>query len=162
MDLIPYSENDLWLTEALECDERVMRDLGGPVPREDIPAIHQKRLAYIARGAWLFKIVPDPTTGPVGTIGIWQGHWNETPIFEISWMLLAAYQGRGLASAAARTLVERARSDDRFDALHAFTAITNGPSNAICRKLGFVHVEECEIDYAGRPFRAHHYRLDLR
>ena len=161
MDLLPYGADDLWLTEALECDPAVMQDLGGPVPRESIPQIHQKRMAYIAKGAWWFKIVPDPAIGPVGTIGIWEGEWNGSPIHEMGWMVLPAFQGRGLASVAAQTIVERARSDGRFAALHAFTSISNGPSNAICRKLGFVQVEECNIEYAGRPLRCNHYRLDL-
>ncbi len=36
MELRDYCQDDIWLTEALECDPNVMRDLGGPTPQEKI------------------------------------------------------------------------------------------------------------------------------
>jgi RimJ/RimL family protein N-acetyltransferase len=45
--------------------------------------------------------------------------------------------------------------------IHAYPGISNGASNAICRKAGFSLVGERDIDYVGRILRANHWRLDL-
>ncbi len=160
MELVTYSGGDMWLTEAIETDPVMMANLGGPVPREDIPRIHARRLEHVAKGAWYFTIVPEPSGPPVGTIGIWASDCNGAEISEITWAVLGEFQGRGLASEALRLILGRAREDGRWGPIHAFTAIANGPSNALCRKFGFVLVEECDIDYAGRPLRCNHWVLE--
>jgi len=162
MELLTYTDDDLALTEALECDPAMMAELGGPQPREMIPEIHRKRLAHVARGAWWLKIVPEPGGAPAGTIGIWEMEWKGAKTHEMGWMVLPAFQGRGLAGRAARMILARARADGRFDAVHAFPGIANGPSNAICRKSGLTFIEECDIDYSGRTLRCNHWRIDLR
>jgi hypothetical protein len=45
MELLDYCHDDIWLTESLECDPDVMRDLGGPIPKEQIQQIHTRRLS---------------------------------------------------------------------------------------------------------------------
>jgi hypothetical protein len=55
MPLEEHTEADLSLTERLETDPEVMRELGGPVPWEAIPAIHQRRLGSDERGDWWLK-----------------------------------------------------------------------------------------------------------
>jgi len=61
-------------------------------------------------------------------------------------MIFPEYQGRGLASAALAMLVGRLRRDHARRFLHAFPSISNGPSNALCKKLGFVNLGECEFE----------------
>lgn len=161
MDLVTYTADDAWLTADLECDARVMRDLGGPVARAEIPQIHERRLGYIARGAWYFKIVPDAATGPVGTIGLWESHWNATPIHEICWMVLPQFQGRGYAGLAARRIIDRAMAENRCRAIHAFTGTDNIASLRICEKLGFSARETCIVVYAGRPLHCRHMVREL-
>jgi RimJ/RimL family protein N-acetyltransferase len=162
MELSTYTDADISLTESLECDPVVMAELGGPIPREDIPRIHAKRLGVIARGEWWFKIVPEKGGPAAGTIGVWRGDWNGTEIYETGWLILPAFQGRGLASAAARLIVSRARDEKRFGLIHAFPGVANGASNAICRKAGFERLENCDIDYAGRMLKCVHWRADVR
>jgi RimJ/RimL family protein N-acetyltransferase len=159
--LEPYSAEDIALTEALECDPEVMRGLGGPVPKDEIPAIHRRRLAAVAGGEWWFKVVPDPPGPIAGTIGIWETDWNGSPIHEIGWMLLPAFHGRGIGSAALEAILARARSDPRFERIHAFPATSNAASNALCRKFGFVHLGECDGGYRNRPLRCNHWELGL-
>jgi RimJ/RimL family protein N-acetyltransferase len=162
MDLRPYSDADLALTEAIECDPEMMRELGGAVPKDDIPAIHQRRLKAVADGeTWWFTIVPEPGDPPVGAIGIWENTQHGSPIHEVGWMVLPAYQGRGIASRALGLVIDRARADGGFRSIHAFPGLTNGPSNGLCRKFGFVHVGEMDGGYAGRQLRVNHWRLDL-
>lgn len=162
MELMTYTDADVGLTEAMECDPETMRELGGPRSRADIPQIHRRRLAAIANGEWWFKIVPEPPGPAAGTIGIWPTTWQGSEIHEMGWMVLPAFQGRGLASAALETILTRARSDSRFSRLHAFPAISSAPSNALCCKFGFSQLEECDFEYAGRTLRCNHWELDLR
>jgi hypothetical protein len=52
LQLVPYSDDDLWLIEELETDPETMRELGGPVIRERIPEIHARRLSPVTAGDW--------------------------------------------------------------------------------------------------------------
>jgi RimJ/RimL family protein N-acetyltransferase len=161
MDLVTYSAADLELTEAIETDPEMMSELGGPIDAEAIPAIHRKRLNGVANGDWWFKIVPKPSAPAAGTIGIWPRSWNGAQIHEIGWMVLPAFQRRGVASAAVEMILSKARSEPRFRSIHAFPGASNGPSNGLCRKFGFTMVEPCDLEYAGRPLKCNHWELDL-
>jgi RimJ/RimL family protein N-acetyltransferase len=162
MDLVPYGEGDLWLTEALELDPDVMRELGGPRPKEELAGVHERRIAAKIDGHdWWFKIVPGPGDEPAGTIGIWPNEVDGETVYETGWMLLPAYQGRGIATEALALLLDRARADGRFDALHAFPGATNGASNALCRKFGFELRQELEVEFRDQPLSVNHWVLDL-
>ena len=147
MELKAYTEADSWLTQALECDPLVMAELGGPHPKEKITEIHRKRLACIADGDWWFKIIPAGSDAPVGAIGIWKFEWQGASVHEIGWMLLPAYQRRGIASAAAKMIIARALAEKRFQQLHAFPGVSNIPSNAICEKMGFSKLGTTDVTY---------------
>lgn len=157
MDLVPYTDADRWLIEALETDPAVMADLGGPWPLDRIAGIHERRLAYVAAGAWYLKIVPERGARPVGSVSLWHSEWEGRPVSEASWMVLPEHQGRGYATAAVRLLLERARLDGQWGVIHAFTGVTNGASNALCRKVGFQLAGETDIEYGGRHLRCRHW-----
>jgi RimJ/RimL family protein N-acetyltransferase len=80
---------------------------------------------------------------------------------ETGWMILPAFQGKGIAGSALQMILDRARADGRYEQIHAFPSISNVPSNAMCRKFGFSLIEECELEYQGRKLRSNHWRLDL-
>ena len=158
VDLVPITGAERWLTEALETDPRAMAELGGPWPVEHAREAHDRRVAGVLDGStWWFAIVPDALTGPVGTMGVWASEWAGEALSEAGWMVLPEQQGRGYASAALRRMLELARADDRWGDIHAFPGATNAPSNALCRKLGFVELEGGDADYAGRHFPVHHW-----
>jgi RimJ/RimL family protein N-acetyltransferase len=157
VELLPYTDSDLPLTEALETDPEVMRELGGPIPRERILAIHPKRVA----DPWWLKIVPEAGGPAVGTIGIWEKELEGAQIHETGWMVLPDHQGRGVASAALELLLSRARAEPAFERLHAFPVVTNAPSNALCRKFGFSLTGERDFEFAGRTLRCNAWTLDL-
>lgn len=160
MELVPYTAEDAWLTEALETDPCVMAELGGPWPAEHAQGAHQRRLANVLDGSiWWFTIVPDPTIGPVGTIGLWPSEADGEAVSETGWMVLSEHQGRGYASAALGLLIERARADGRWGDIHAFPGVPNAPSNALCRKFGFEQVRTLHVDYSGRPLEVNHWVL---
>jgi RimJ/RimL family protein N-acetyltransferase len=160
VELVQFTAADAWLMEQLETDPRAMAELGGPVPPEEIPAIVERRLRYITEeGAWLYCLVPEPGQPPVGTVGLWHGDWQGEPVSEMGWMVLPEHQGRGYASAGLAMLIDRAHADGSWGALHAFPGVTNGPSNALCRKAGMELVGEGDGGYRGNDFRVNHWVL---
>lgn len=156
-----YTDADLALTEAMETDPVVMAELGGPVPREEIPAIHERRLAAVERDPWWFVVVTDDEE-PAGTIGIWETEDDGATVHETGWMLASRFHGRGLGSAALALLLDRARADARFEQIHAWPGVTNPASNALCRKFGFELVGEKDGGYRDAKFRLNHWVLTLR
>jgi RimJ/RimL family protein N-acetyltransferase len=73
----------------------------------------------------------------------------------------ARVPGPGIASQAVREVLGKARAERMFGQIHAFPAVTNGPSNKICEKNGFTNLGECEVEFAGRGLRCNHWRIDL-
>jgi RimJ/RimL family protein N-acetyltransferase len=160
LELRPATLEDEWLTVALETDPRVMAELGGPWTEEQARAAHRRRTGPGAMdGNWWFAILPGPGLRPIGTIGIWASEWEGEPISETGWMILPEHQGQGHASAALAALLERTRQDPRWGDIHAFPGATNGPSNALCRKFGFEHIDEVTVDYAGRTLHCNRWVL---
>ena len=161
MELKPYSDEDLGLSEALELDPETMRNLGGASDPDDVRKVHPRRVELAASGGFYFVIVPEPSSPPVGTIGIWDTSFRGSPIHEVGWMVLPEFQGRGIASEALGLLIARARSDSRFERIHAFPGVANVPSNALCRRFGFTHTEKTEVRFRERPLRINHWELHV-
>ena len=161
--LLDITMADLSLYERLLCDPTVMAELGGPLPIASLPAKLQRDVAAMATDrAWVLTIVPDDITAqPVGIVTIWEHIWRGTTIAEIGWMVVPAFQGWGLGTAAVRATLDRARATGRWSEVHAFPARTNLPSNAICRSLGFVHIGACDVEFAGRMLHCNHWCLAL-
>ena len=60
-----------------------------------------------------------------------------------------------------RLLLERARDDGRWGLVHAYPGATNGPSNGLCRSLGFRLLGQEEIlAMDDRPMTANHWVID--
>ena len=149
----------------LRCDPVMMAELGGPLPREGIEekVARDVRLAA-ADEAWIKMIVPGEAAPEVvaGSVVLWS-HDDEDggePVSEAGWMVLPKFQGRGLAKQAVRMLLELARDDGRWGLVHAFPATTNGPSNGICRSLGFRLADERDVTFAGRVLRSNHWVIN--
>jgi RimJ/RimL family protein N-acetyltransferase len=155
--LAQYTDADFALTEALETDPVVMRELGGPTDPERLRKSHARRVA----DPWYFTIVADPDGPAVGTIGIWENELDDLTIHETGWMVLPAFQGRGVATEALRLLIEHAREVPQLSSLHAFPPVSNAPSNALCRKCHFTLLGQRAFVYAGRTLQCHHWMLDL-
>jgi RimJ/RimL family protein N-acetyltransferase len=158
VELQAYGDADLPLTQALEGDPAVMRHLGGPSTPAEIEDAHRRRVA----DPWWFKIVPDPGGPAAGTIGLWETRHGDETVHETGWMVLPAFQGRGIASAALALLLERAAAEPRFTSIHAFPGVENAPSNALCRRFGFTLLGEEEFTYRGSRLRCHHWARPAR
>ena len=157
--LEPWGEGDLSLLEQLMGDPEMMRHLGGPESPEKIA---ERQARYERADSGMFKIVDEATSEAVGSVGYWERTWRDEQVYEIGWSVLPAFQGRGIAVAATAQAIALAGSERKHRFLHAFPSIDNAPSNAICRKLGFTLVEECEFEYPpGHLMRCNDWRLDL-
>jgi RimJ/RimL family protein N-acetyltransferase len=162
MKLETMTEKDVELRVRLETDPQLMAELGGPRPREAIERAHAKSLALAAEGrCWPLKIIPDGGSSPAGGVDVFESSHEDEAIYEIGWMILPEFQNRGIASQAVREVLERARGVRKFGQIHAFPAVTNGPSNKICEKNGFTNLGECDVEFAGRGLRCNHWRIDL-
>jgi RimJ/RimL family protein N-acetyltransferase len=162
MQLRPVTLDDVALYERMRCDPAMMAELGGPVPRESIPAKVARDVADVAtHGAWIFIAEEDDQA--VGHVCIWDHEEDGERITEIGWMVLPEFQGRGLGRQATGAILEKARAERRWEVVHAFPAVTNAPSNGICRSLRFEHVgERTVVGFNDTPLRTNHWRLDLR
>jgi RimJ/RimL family protein N-acetyltransferase len=151
---------------AMRCDPAMMAELGGALPRAGIEDKVARDAAEAAAGTSLIKmIVPDGAAPGVvaGQVTMWQHHEGEgEPPSEIGWMVLPQFQGQGVAKRAVRMLLLLAGQEERWELVHAYPAITNAPSNGICRSLGFTLAGERDITFAGRVLRCHDWFIDPR
>ncbi|MGA8113362.1 MAG: GNAT family N-acetyltransferase [Actinocatenispora sp.] len=146
----------------MRCDPVMMAKLGGPSPRDGIEAKVRSDVDSVAAGtAWISMIVPDPDVPRLvaGSVVVWSHELDGAQISEVGWMVLPEYQGRGVGKQAMRTLLTRARDEGRWGTVHAFPGVDNGPSNGICRTLGFTSVGPKELPFNGQLFHANHWLL---
>lgn len=156
-----WSAEDLPLLEKLMGDPNIMEHLGGPETPEQIVKRHQRYLR-LPETDHMFVIFWGPKSEVGGSIGYWEKNWQDQLVFEMGWFVLPAFQGRGIATKAAEEVIEQARLDNRHQFMHAFPSVTNAASNAICRKLGFSLIEECQVEYPpGNVLTVNDWCLDL-
>ena len=159
----PWSKDDFPLLEKLLGDPRMTEHLGGPESHERLAA-RQRRFEKLAESGndRMFKIIDATTHESIGSVGYWERTWRGKEVYEVGWSTLPAFQGRGIAGKATSMAIALAREDGRHRFMHAFPSIDNAPSNAICRKLGFTLIEECDFEYPKGSFmRCNDWRLDL-
>jgi RimJ/RimL family protein N-acetyltransferase len=137
----------------------MMEHLGGP---ESAEKIAERQARYEQRGSKQFKIVDEASGDGVGWVGYWERDWLGEQVYEIGWSVLPAFQGRGIAGSATLQAIRIARSERKRRLIHAYPAVDNAPSNAICRKLGFTLAGSCDFEYPkGCTMRCNDWRLDL-
>ena len=161
VELRPYADSDLPLTQALEGDPEAMRELGGPRSKAEIADVHGRRVELVRSGGLWMTIVLEAGAPGVGALGIWESEHEGQPVHEVGWMVLPAFHGRGIATEALGLLLQRARSDERYERIHAFPGVSNAASNALCRRHGFTLTGTCEVEFSGHPLRCNHWELDV-
>jgi RimJ/RimL family protein N-acetyltransferase len=159
--LEPWGPADLPLLQRLLGDPAMMTHLGGPETPEKIA----KRQARYEQDGRQLRIVDVATGEGVGWVGYWEREWLDRDVYEIGWSVLPEFQGRGIASAATRGALDAARTDGDRRFVHAYPSVENGPSNGICRKVGFELLGEHEFEWppdSGIVMRCNDWRFDLR
>ena len=144
--LEPWGSGDLPLLERLMGDPHMTEHLGGPESPDKLRE-RQGRYERLEGGDRMFKIVDVASGAGVGSVGFWTKEWRDEQVYEVGWMVVPEFQGRGIAVAATAQAIELAKRDDKHRFMHAFPNVDNAPSNAICRKLGFELLEACEFEF---------------
>lgn len=163
VDIRPWSDGDLPLLERLMGDPAMTEHLGGPETPEKIRERHERycRIGDTGTGR-MFVIVVGPGRLAAGSVGYWEKAWRGQHVWETGWSVVPEFQGQGIATRATAALVERARAEGKHQFIHAFPSVDNGPSNAICRKVGFKLQGEGDFEYPpGNILRCNDWRLDL-
>jgi RimJ/RimL family protein N-acetyltransferase len=157
---VRLSDVDIYV--RMRCDPVMMAELGGPLPRDGIEAKVQRDVEESdADRAWIMMVELDEDT-VAGSVVLWTHHEDAEPFSEIGWMVLPEFQGRGIAKAATRSLLERAGAQERWGVVHAFPGVTNAASNGICRSIGFTLVGQQDVLFTDRLLRTNHWQIDPR
>jgi RimJ/RimL family protein N-acetyltransferase len=160
--LQPWSRSDLELLRRNNVPQ-MMTYIGGPESEEQLAARHTRYLEYWRLGtARMFRVViPDEPQG-VGVVGYWDKTWRDSLVYESGWSIEPGFQGKGIASRAVTAVLEHAARVGSRRYVHAFPSIENGPSNALCRTVGFTLLSECDFEYPpGHMMRCNDWRFDL-
>ncbi|MHC3424503.1 MULTISPECIES: GNAT family N-acetyltransferase [unclassified Streptomyces] len=161
LSLSPWSEGDVDLLRASNT-AAMTEHLGGPETEEQLLSRHRRYLDPEANGT-MFRIVLLPGGEAVGSTGFWEHEWDGEAAYETGYAILPEFQGRGLAVAATRAVVDAARADGAHRYLYAFPSVHHTASNAVCRKAGFELVGDSEFEYPkGNLIRSNVWRADLR
>jgi len=156
--LAPWGSDDFPLLEQLMGDPRMTVHLGGPESPEKL----RERQGRYERAEHALKIVDVESGAGVGWVGFWTREWHDEQVYEGGWAVVPEFQGRGIAAAATAQAIELAKREGRHRFMHAFPIPENGPSNAICRKLGFELLGPCEFEFPKGHFETcNDWRLDL-
>jgi RimJ/RimL family protein N-acetyltransferase len=159
--LEPWGSGDLPLLTRLMGDPGMTEHLGGPETPDRLRE-RQARYEHLEHGDRMFKIVESDGGAGVGSVGYWTKEWRGEQVYEVGWMVVPEFQGRGIAVAATALAIKLARRDRRHRFMHAFPNVENAASNAICRKLGFELLEACEFEFPkGHFMTCNDWRLDL-
>ena len=154
-----WDPGDLELLTRLVGDPAMMEHLGGP---EAAAQIVGRQARYERPGSGCFVIVA-PDGVRAGWVGYWDREWQGAAMYEMGWAVLPEHQGRGLAGRGCALALALALADGRHETVHAYPAVDNRPSNALCARLGFECLRELEFEYPpGHAMRCHDWQLRLR
>ena len=159
MKLRDVGPDDLALWERLRCDPVMNTELGGPQPREEIPG--QAR-GGCRRGEHRHLV---DRRGRIRRrrghgLGVHMESRRRRAVQRVGWGVLPEFQGQGVGKHSVAALLERARADGRWGTIHAFPAITNAPSNGICRSLGFTLIGQEAFEFRGTTLHCNHWQID--
>ncbi len=93
------------------------------------------------RDWWMHLIVYRPDNLLIGSCG-YKGEPDEDGMVEIGYEIRASHQGKGLATEAARALVENAFDFEEVKKIRAHTMPEAGPSAQLLQKIGFVRTND--------------------
>ncbi len=163
VEIRPWSDKDLTILERIFGDPQVMEFLGPVETPEQIWQRHQRYLTGNSGRLHLFAIRVGAENQGAGLVGYWEHESGGELMYETGWVVLPEFQGQGIATRAALLAADVARQERRFRYLHAYAAVGNNASNAVCRKAGFRLQGQLDIDDSppAPPMRYNDWMIDL-
>lgn len=160
----PYSSGDRWVLERTLGEPSQMVHLNGPESPEQIQKRHEIFLDMSAnqRSGCMYTILVGGSAA--GSVGYWETDWEGEKAWETGWFVLPEFQSRGIATEAVRLMIQDMGRLSGHRYLLAFPSVSNAPSNAIARKLGFELAKEIDVEYpakSGKFLRSNVWRLKL-
>ncbi|MFE1664371.1 GNAT family N-acetyltransferase [Microbacterium sp. P02] len=155
----PWSDEDLPL--LLVGNAPAMTEhLGGPESDSDVENRHLRYLDHWATGTARMFAVTDGDFA-VGAIGWWSTTWRGDDVYETGWFVVPEAQGRGVAQQTLELVVRDAVENGHRGLLTAFPSVDNGPSNALCRKVGFALDGTADFPFRGTTLTVNVWAIDL-
>jgi RimJ/RimL family protein N-acetyltransferase len=160
--LRPWADADLPLLARTVGDAELTRYLGGPEPGDKIRDRHARYLSLgNADGGRMLVIVTGAGDTPAGTHGYWKRDEGGGAVWETGWFVLPEFQGQGIATRATELMAELAWADAPARPIHAYPAVDNPASNAVCRKAGFRLIGAIDFEYPpGHRLRCNDWVLE--
>lgn len=142
--LKPWQESDFSLLKKMNI-KKMWEHLGGPESDEKVLKRHQKFLEFNPGRTCMYAILIEGKPG--GSIGYWEKKWQNRDVFEVGWMVLPEFQGKGVATIAAKKLLDLMRFELSGAEVHAFPSASHPASNAICEKSGFIFEGTTDFEF---------------
>lgn len=141
-----WKTEDLPLFKAMNKDERVMRFFPSVLTDKETESFFSRIQSEFERNGWGLYAVELKSTGRfIGYVGLHEIGFDAdfTPGIEIGWRLNADYHNQGLATEAAKAVLNLAKSKC-LTRLYSFTAKKNITSERVMQKVGMAKVGEFE------------------
>lgn len=110
---------------------------------------------FFGYGMWLVFL--KETGELIGRAGLEHREYHEETELELGYLIGKSYQGKGYATEVCKAIVAYARENTYFERINCVIEAGNTPSIALAEKLGFVHIEDYELDKK----RMHRYIFDF-
>ncbi len=153
---------------ALNADPEMMEHFPTTLSRADSDGLVDRITTGMTERGWGLWAAEVTATGAfAGFVGLNPATFDApfTPAVEIGWRLPRAQWGRGLATEAARAVLDYAFGPLGLDEVVSFTAVANLRSQRVMQKIGMHHDPADDFDHPGLAqghlLRRHVlYRLD--
>lgn len=99
---------------------------------------------YFGYGMWL--VFSKETGKLIGRAGLEHREYHEEIELELGYIIGTKYQGKGYATEICEAILEYAKENTGFERINTLIEEGNVASEKLTRKLGFVHVEDFELD----------------
>jgi RimJ/RimL family protein N-acetyltransferase len=150
--LRPWKEADREPFAALNADPVVMEHFPSTLTREESDAFVDRITAGLDRRGWgLWAVEIDGPATFAGFVGLNPVTFDApfAPAVEIGWRLARAHWNQGLATEAARAVVDHGFATLGLDEIVSFTATTNVASQRVMQKLGMTN--DRDFDHPALP-----------
>ena len=114
--------------------------------------IRRHAAEWVARRRFVMGVWLTDESQSVGQIWIEPDHWD-VPSFEIGWLIDAGYEGKGIATEAARRCLQFLFDDLKAHKVSAIMRDTNARSRNVAERLGLRqegHERECRVENGER------------